>query len=784
MKFGKKHLLLVVLALIPWLCFALGATPPTPPAAAPAASPPAAAPAAAPAVAVVPAPVQTPPSGLGGATSPGATSPGATTPGANIDRLKEAMESVGMTKADLGIRPKGYWYRYPDRVPYKMHFFDSLYAEPLRIYEFTRIMADCLGDNITLDKFQKDAGSLYRALFYLGVDQKIGGHRAFGANLDPDLPEKAPLLWAAKQAYDAAGNRMRQVIFSGVWPGKKVDWPDPEADIIKQTKDLDPRLERIVANLLTNLVEAYKWRQTALRKVDGKLLREVWEMRGFTGHSSDTQGYPYQVDDLMKQLDEESLYYAALKTAQASQDAARELKELVDKEPAKFKDVHIEFPTPLGRVVVSGTGDDKHVGDNYLILIDLGGNDMFDGAVGATSSLDNPISVSIALSGNHTYKCTSGGPTQGAGIFGVGVLIDVGGDDTFDAGDTCQGFGCFGTGMLVHYKGNDKFTAGHSAQGAAYFGIGLCLHGAGNNTYYALGDCQGFGGPNGVGVLGDVSGSNTYTAEPSADKAGRPDYHSPRFKFTTSAAQGCGSGIRADGANGHAWAGGLGTLLNLGGGGKYEAAHFAQGCGYWFGTGILYDGGSNASYHARCYSISSGCHFAIGSILSEGGNNRYVTDDECEVSIGSGRDFEVSLLLNKAGHNYFQGPGRCVNFSEIRSTALLINLGGENTYVAADGPESLNAAHFDPDMAKFNYRASPSGQWGNCFAILLDIGGKSKFLTRDFKTQKDTPSAVAGDGKKWFKPAKGTKEFGYRNFGIGVSVPDGTVDGLLLLPKP
>ena len=99
---------------------------------------------------------------------------------------------------------------------------------------------------------------------------------------------------------------------------------------------------------------------------------------------------------------------------------------------------------------------------------------------------------------------------------------------------------------------------------------------------------------------------------------------------------------------------------------------------------------------------------------------------------------------------------------------MLSPVGGDED--AADGPESLNAAHFDPDMAKFNYRASPSGQWGNCFAILLDIGGKSKFIQRDFKTGKDTPSTVAGYGKCWFKPAKGTKEYGYRNFGIGVSV--------------
>ena len=139
-----------------------------------------------------------------------AAPPAAPSPGANVDRLAEALASVGMTEADLGTRPEGYWYRYPDRVPYKMHFFDSLHAQPLRIYEFTRVMADCVADNIALDKLAAAPHSLYSALFYLGIDHKVGGFRNFGANLDPDLPKDSPLLWAAKQAYDAAGQRMER----------------------------------------------------------------------------------------------------------------------------------------------------------------------------------------------------------------------------------------------------------------------------------------------------------------------------------------------------------------------------------------------------------------------------------------------------------------------------------------------------------------------------------------------------------------------------------------------
>ena len=55
-------------------------------------------------------------------------------------------------------------------------------------------------------------------------------------------------------------------------------------------------------------------------------------------------------------------------------------------------------------------------------------------------------------------------------------------------------------------------------------------------------------------------------------------------------AQGAGMGRRGDISDGHAWAGGLGALIDLSGNDEYVSGNWAAGVGYWFGTGVLYDG--------------------------------------------------------------------------------------------------------------------------------------------------------------------------------------------------
>ena len=644
-------------------------------------------------------------------------------------------------------------------------------------------MADAAKDLLSTKKFfeiqpswpASAANSLWRLALNLGVYQKLSGFRGWGPNLDPQLPKENPLLWAARQAYEAAGQKIRVITF-----GAKADWPDPEKEILDQTKGMDPEIERIIAELLVNAVDAYKWRQLAVRKVDPADLQAVFNMRAFHGHSTDGQDYPYQVDDVMRVLDEPSLYYAGLKTVQAAQDAGRELKAyLATNSSVNASNLFVNFNTPIGRVTVGGTGPNAYDSGDYAVLVDLGGDDTYQGCVGASSSLAVPISIAVDLAGNDRYVSTDADKaTQGAGMFGAGVLLDLAGNDTYEAKTGAQGYGLFGLGMLVDLEGNDHYKLDYSGQGAAYFGIGLACDGTGDDTYYLLGDGQGCGGVGGVGVLANVSGNDTYTAEPLASKAGRPDYHS-KMAIAVSQAQGCGCGTRADGSHGHAWAGGLGALIDIEGNDKYEAGNFSIGCGYWFGTGIVYDGGGNDTYHSVCYSQAVGCHFAIGAIIDEGGDDNYTLYETSDAGIASGRDYAIGFLLDMAGNDHYEAKTRSLAFAEVRSTALLFDLAGEDTYVCPGTNDVLGAAAFTSDYAAPAYRNLPSCRYGNSFALLLDVGGKDTYLTKDWATGKSVPAADAADNKTWFKPAKDSAQFGYHSYGIGMDVPDGTVPDVI-----
>lgn len=694
---------------------------------------------------------------------------------AKPDQLAEALKTVGLTKNDLGFHPKGYWSRFPNpsRVPHKLHFFDSLFAEPLRTYDFTMVMSQAVRDLLSLEQFEKKNDSLFRLVYFLGIDHKVGIFRGYSANLDPQPAGEAPLIDAVRRAYDASGGKMRTIVF-----GKKADWPDYEADIRLQIKGMDPKLEIIVASLLLNVIDAWQWRKLALRNVKAEHLRDVFSMRDFHGHSSDGQAYPYQVDDVAKDLDEPSLYYAAQKAVQAAHDAGRELKTLVAANPDAFKDVSVKIPTPIGMVLLSGTGDDQHDATDAAIVIDLGGNDTYGGGVGATT-LDVPISIAIDLAGNDIYK-TEGekSSSQGAGIFGAGVLLDLAGDDTYEARKGAQGFGLFGLGLLADYAGNDKYTLGYSGQGAGYFGIGLHLDATGDDMFYLLGDGQGFGGTGGVGVLANVTGNDTYTAEPDSAKAGRPDYHSEN-KITVSQAQGCGAGMRADGSHGHAWAGGLGALIDIAGNDKYESGNWSIGTGYWFGTGILYDGDGDDTYTSVYFTQASGAHFAIGVIIDEGGNDKHVLRETSGAGLAFGWDFTVALLIAKGGDDRYEANRISIGNAQIRSNALLIDIGGNDTYVLGKNGAGFGEASFLQSYAAPAYQYGPYSLYGNSIGLLLDIGGDDKYLDKVAQDATE-PSVRSGNNKTWLTPARDHQNFGFRSFGIGLDAETGTVPDLYM----
>jgi len=82
-------------------------------------------------------------------------------------------------------------------------------------------------------------------------------------------------------------------------------------------------------------------------------------------------------------------------------------------------------------------------------VIDLGGDDVYHEG---TVSPQRPVLVIIDLAGNDRYEGTQPG-IQGGAMLGVSMLVDVAGDDVYDAKDIAQGSAVGGVGILIDFGG-------------------------------------------------------------------------------------------------------------------------------------------------------------------------------------------------------------------------------------------------------------------------------------------------------------------------------------------
>ncbi|KAF0218386.1 MAG: hypothetical protein FD174_3003 [Geobacteraceae bacterium] len=278
-------------------------------------------------------------------------------------------------------------------------------------------------------------------------------------------------------------------------------------------------------------------------------------------------------------------------------------------------------------LVVDWGGNDRYIaGDSFSqgagvlgggFLLDLGGNDTFvspDGSQGAGfwgsgllyhgdgkgtfnarsfSQGTGQMGIGIIANGkgDSVYNCSLGG--QGLGLFaGAGLLIDRGGDDYYQLGGLQpdfrdplkatvsfgQGFGGGyraekdktgvpgGIGMLIDEAGDDTYVADYFAQGASYYyGIGILHDLAGNDRYFAGRYAQGAGIHSSIGVMIDQQGNDSYYASFGVAQGMGHDYgvgyleddHGDDTYWGGQLVQGAATG------------GGIGILLDLGGGDRY-----------------------------------------------------------------------------------------------------------------------------------------------------------------------------------------------------------------------
>ncbi len=415
----------------------------------------------------------------------------------------------------------------------------------------------------------------------------------------------------------------------------------------------------------------------------------------------------------------------------AADRAAAMLREAGETGPFTWR-----MDTPRGRILLNGSGDDADGEDPpaaWLLRIDTGGDDVYRGGAAAVAGV--PASVLVDVSGNDTYEAPADTAAFGAGFFGVGVLLDLAGDDRYAiAGGRSLGLGAgvFGVGALLDGGGDDAYSGQGFCQGAGAVGWGTLTDRGGSDFYDAYFFSQGFGYVLGAGVLTDLAGDDRYTMNDT-------DLKSPSAQskdHNSSLGQGFGFGVRADYLDGHSLAGGVGILADREGNDRYTCGVFGQGGGYWMGVGMLLDGAGDDAYSGVWYVQGACAHFAVGILDEGGGNDTYTAT--MNMAQGAGHDYSLGVLLDRGGNDVYRAPNLSLGGGNADGVGILIDAGGDDVYQSR-GITLGHASVATPVEAATVRHASLT------LGVFLDLGGG-----RDaWFEPPETVQPFAGNGRTW-----------------------------------
>lgn len=360
------------------------------------------------------------------------------------------------------------------------------------------------------------------------------------------------------------------------------------------------------------------------------------------------------------------------------------------------------FELPNGFKGVIGGIDDNIYYDDFAIIIELGGNDVYLGrCAGAIGELYTSVSFVIDISGDDVYRNSNKLINHGAGLFGAGILWDLSGNDTYTGFHIGQGAGLFGIGMLIDEDGFDNYRGGYFVQGAGNFGTGILIDYEEDDIYHSYCWAQGMGGVWGYGLLFDKNGDDLYYA-------GGKYLHMPlnpdQFR---SFAQGFGFGWR-DVASG-----GIGFLYDLKGNDKYISEVYGQATSYWFALGMLLDEQGNDLYSAAQYSQGAGIHLSVGGLLDLEGDDHYFS--RFGPAQGEGHDVAVGWLLDKDGDDvYYASGGQGIGLTN--SVGIFVDTRGNDDYCSREGMSQGGA----------NWSRGTGG-----IGLFIDLQGVDRYAEKD-----------------------------------------------------
>jgi len=381
--------------------------------------------------------------------------------------------------------------------------------------------------------------------------------------------------------------------------------------------------------------------------------------------------------------------------------------------------------TPAGLMLIGDKGPNVY-GMDASLIIDLGGDDLYINNAGApvyeiheraVSGIRYPTAVVIDFAGDDRY-ISSGFAAVASGFFGLGLILDMAGNDFYAGGRLSLGASFFGMGCLMDMAGNDTYVCAEGGQGCAFFGAAYLFDGKGDDLYQGAKFVQGFGGPMGLGQLHDLMGKDHYRAGwKHGSSYGTKDIYQ-------ACSQGVGWGFRK-----HA-AGGIGILLDSGGDDLYEAGNFSQGTGYFLGLGVLRDNAGHDVYRGSRYCQGAAAHQAAGALLDFNGNDVY--SGKIAANQGAAWDLSVACLVDYAGNDCYTAGDLSLGAGAQNAVGLFFDGDGNDRY---ESPEK--SLGFSGDLSYGGGRNA-----GN-MGIFLDVGsGRDLFAV---KSRKNDTFCVKGN---------------------------------------
>lgn len=581
----------------------------------------------------------------------------------------------------------------------------------------------------------------------------FSAHRMMDAGINPRLNND--LLTKYKQQAQKLGDDALAVALSQLTTQPANNFKNAEYDA------LPPPLRSAVAQFLLMIPDALRYRQLGILRSLSQLQLDAdstyTEVVDYVITTVDEQEVEQEdestdrvllIESLLDKVDFKLLNTGAILTASAAQELQHQLSQLDQNSLAGH--YHYSIETPQGRIALSGKGEQVYPAGDYLLIVDVAGNDTYLGGA-ATSNIAHGLSVTLDLAGSDRYSSPSGTtPSFGAGIFGYGVLMDMQGDDQYEAQYQSQGIGIFGTGILYDAQGQDTYRGIGNLQGSGSFGTGVLIDNEGSDRYFLYRFGQGYGFTKGVGLLLDSAGDDQYIALKDKYPNGGPFGADKHVHF----AQGAAFGRRGDYTDAHSWAGGIGILVDGAGNDRYECEIYGQGTGYWYSLGILVDKEGDDYHDSGVYSLGGSPHFAVGIYQDDGGSDRYT--NIVSQSLGKGRDWSIGWFEESEGNDWYQGNHAIFGTADVNGIGVFWDKQGDDTYLSfsepAYGQSSMEGASGLRELM-FSLSIFVDGAGQDQYLLLPEnYRAMDKVQGNVVDTQNLVSNPVVGNDRIWCRP--------------------------------